>query len=96
MREYFARIKDPRQAWKVNYNLLETIVMTICAVISGREYWEDIADFRRVKEKKSKLEILEVKGCIVTIDAMGYQREIAEKIVNADADYVLSLVHRQA
>ena len=42
------------------------------------------------------LEMLEVKGCIITIDAMGCQREIAEKIVNADADYVLSLKGNQS
>jgi predicted transposase YbfD/YdcC len=37
------------------------------------------------------LALLELKGCIVTIDAMGCQKDIAEKIVNAEADYVLAL-----
>jgi predicted transposase YbfD/YdcC len=36
--------------WKVRHNLLEIVVMTICAVISGCDVWEDIADFCRVKE----------------------------------------------
>ena len=49
MKEHFESISDPRQTWKVEYKLLEIIVMTICAVISGCEYWEDIADFCRVK-----------------------------------------------
>jgi len=35
------------------------------------------------------LDILEVKGAIVTIDAMGTQKTIAEKIVAREADYVL-------
>jgi predicted transposase YbfD/YdcC len=35
------------------------------------------------------LEILELKGAIVTIDAMGTQKNIAEKIVEKEADYVL-------
>lgn len=37
------------------------------------------------------LDILDVTGCIVTIDAMGTQRDIAEKIIEKKADYVLSL-----
>lgn len=41
------------------------------------------------------LEALEIAGCIVTIDAMGCQTEIAEKIVESDADYVLALKDNQ-
>lgn len=41
------------------------------------------------------LELLEVKGCIVTIDAMGCQKEIAAKIVEKQADYVLALKRNQ-
>ena len=41
------------------------------------------------------LELLDVQGCIVTIDAMGCQREIAKKIVDKGADYVLSLKGNQ-
>lgn len=37
------------------------------------------------------LEMLDISGCIVTIDAMGTQKTIAEKIIAADCDYVLSL-----
>lgn len=190
MTEYFEQIRDPRQGWKVEHNLLEIVVMTICAVISGCEYWDDIVDFCRVKQtwfkeklgltlknglashdtfqrvfqlinpsemeacflswvksvvKQTKgeivsidgktvcgsrdtkaraihmvsawananqlvlgqvktdeksneitaiptlLEILELKGCIVTIDAMGCQKDIAKKIVEMDADYVFGL-----
>lgn len=41
------------------------------------------------------LEALEVSGCIVTIDAMGCQTEIAEKIIDREAEYVLSLKENQ-
>lgn len=41
------------------------------------------------------LEMLEINGCIVTIDAMGTQKEIAEKIIDKDADYILSLKENQ-
>jgi predicted transposase YbfD/YdcC len=37
------------------------------------------------------LKLLSVKGCIVTIDAMGCQKVIAGEIRKAEADYVLSL-----
>lgn len=37
------------------------------------------------------LDILDVTGCIVTIDAMGTQYDIADKIIDKKADYVLSL-----
>jgi predicted transposase YbfD/YdcC len=190
MKKYFERINDPRQPWKTVYNLHEIVIMTICAVISGCDQWEDIVDFCEVKEalfreklglvlehgiashdtfqrifqiinplemeasfvswvqsiasktkgeivsidgktarssgdSKSKaihmvsawasanqlalgqvktdeksneitaiptlIEMLELKGCIVTIDAMGCQKNITEKIIGAEADYVLAL-----
>jgi predicted transposase YbfD/YdcC len=41
------------------------------------------------------LDLLEIRGCIVTIDAMGTQTKIAEKIVSKGADYCLSLKENQ-
>ncbi len=41
------------------------------------------------------LEMLEIRGAIVTIDAMGCQRDIAQKIVDKKADYVLALKGNQ-
>jgi predicted transposase YbfD/YdcC len=37
------------------------------------------------------LKVLDVSGCIVTIDAMGCQKAIAEQIVEQGAEYVLAL-----
>lgn len=37
------------------------------------------------------LQMLELRGCVVTIDAIGTQPAIAEQIVDAEADYVLAL-----
>jgi predicted transposase YbfD/YdcC len=42
-----------------------------------------------------RLKVLALKGCIVTIDAMGCQTEIAQQIVAAEADYVLALKGNQ-
>ena len=42
------------------------------------------------------LEMLELNGCIVTIDAMGCQKEIAQGIVDRGADYVLAVKQNQS
>lgn len=42
------------------------------------------------------LRLLELEGCIVTIDAMGCQKNIAETIVCKNADYVFSLKGNQS
>lgn len=56
----------------------------------------------RVDEKTNEmkaipelLDILCLKGCVVTIDAMGTQKEIAEKIVDKEADYILQVKGNQ-
>ena len=41
------------------------------------------------------LDLLTLKGAIVTIDAMGCQREIAAKIISKEADYILALKGNQ-
>lgn len=41
------------------------------------------------------LEVLAVEGCVVTIDAMGCQTDIAEKIIDQQADYMLAVKGNQ-
>ena len=41
------------------------------------------------------LELLELHGCIVTIDAMGCQKEIAQGILDRGADYLLAVKENQ-
>jgi predicted transposase YbfD/YdcC len=41
------------------------------------------------------LKMLELKGCIVTIDAMGTQTDIAKTIIDGGADYVLAVKENQ-
>jgi predicted transposase YbfD/YdcC len=57
---------------------------------------------RKVNEKSNEitaipelLDLLEVAGCIVTIDAIGCQKEIAQKIVDQQAEYVLAVKENQ-
>jgi predicted transposase YbfD/YdcC len=56
----------------------------------------------KVEEKSNEitaipqlLQALEIAGCIVTIDAMGCQTEIAEQIIEREAQYVLALKENQ-
>lgn len=56
----------------------------------------------RVEEKTNEikaipelLETLCLKNCVVTIDAMGTQKEIAEKILEKEADYILQVKRNQ-
>lgn len=56
----------------------------------------------KVKDKSNEitaipelLKLLSLEGCIVTIDAMGCQKEIAANIIEAKADYVLGLKGNQ-
>ena len=41
------------------------------------------------------LELIAVKGCTVTIDAMGCQQEIARKIIEQQANYILAVKENQ-
>ena len=52
----------------------------------------------KVDEKTNKiivvsqlLEILSIKGCVVTADALNCQKAIAEKIIEKEADYILAV-----
>lgn len=57
---------------------------------------------RKVDDKSNEitaipelLRVLDVSGCIVTIDAMGCQKKIAQRIRDEKADYVLSVKDNQ-
>ena len=49
-----------------------------------------------IKAIPELLDLIAVKGCIVTIDAMGCQKKIAEKIIEKKADYILMVKDNQA
>ena len=191
---HFASLEDPRDIRGKEHRLLDIITIALCAVISGAEGWEDMAEYGRAKqdwfeeflclpkgipcaetfgrlfarldpeqmqvcfgswvksiskllgaevigidgktlrhsgEKKcgkaaihmvsawasanrlvlgqrkvddksneitaipALLSVLEIAGCIVTIDAMGCQKEIASTIIEGGGDYVLALKGNQ-
>ena len=47
--EHFSAIKDPRLDRTKLHQLIDIITITICAVISGAESWDDIEDFGHCK-----------------------------------------------
>jgi len=56
----------------------------------------------KVEEKSNEitaipklLDALLLEGCVITIDAMGCQKNIARKIVTKNADYILSVKENQ-
>lgn len=191
---HFAKLEDPRIERKKLHSLIDIMVLSICAIVSGAEGWQGIEDFGHEKlewlrrfipltngvpshdciayvfarlspegfrecfiswvegvrektegeviaidgktsrgsrnrklgksplhmvsawactnrlvlgqeatvEKSNEitaipklLELLELKGCIITIDAMGCQTAIARQIVNQQGDYVFGLKDNQ-
>jgi len=74
----------------------------IYMVSAWAEENEIVLGQRKVDEKSNEitaipalLKILAISGCIVTMDAIGTQTQIAETIVEAQADYVLSVKENQ-
>jgi predicted transposase YbfD/YdcC len=74
----------------------------IYMVSAWAEANEIVLGQRKVDEKSNEitaipelLKLLNVSGCIVTIDAMGTQTNVAKTIVEANADYVLSVKENQ-
>jgi predicted transposase YbfD/YdcC len=53
------------------------------------------ADSNEITAIPQLLKLLDLKGCIVTIDAIGTQKDIVEKIRGQEADYVLALKDNQ-
>ena len=192
--EQLSVIRDPRQAWKIEHQLTDILLLVICGVIAGAEGWEEIEDFgherldwlqqygdfsagipahdtiarvlgsisakrfqlvfsdwmkacheltkgdvividgktiRRSYDKSKRqgaihmvsafsnannlvlgqvktdeksneitaipelLKLLEIRECLVTLDAMGCQREIARQIVKQGGDYLLAVKDNQ-
>ena len=64
-----------------------------CGLVLGQVACEEKSN--EITAIPKLLEVLELSGCIVTIDAIGAQSEIAEKIQEKGADYILALKGNQ-
>lgn len=49
-----------------------------------------------IKAIPKLLEMLDIEGCIITIDAIGTQKEIAGQVIDNGADYILALKSNQS
>jgi len=49
LKKHFETLTDVRQKHKVKYNLLETVLITICAVMAGIDSWREISNFSKRK-----------------------------------------------
>src|SRR3989304_1902645 len=47
---HFERLEDPRVVGRTTHRLLDIIVITVCAVVSGAESWPDVAVYATQKE----------------------------------------------
>ena len=106
LQHYLEELTDPRTR-KFRYPLVNILAISVCAVICGADDFVgppiNLSLGQVVTDEKSNeitaipklLEILEVEGALIMIDAMGCQTAIAEKIVEAKANYVLAVKGNQ-
>jgi len=92
LQKYFETIRDSRQAGKVKHKTIQGIRDESDHVIHMVSTWANrnqmVLGQVQTDEKSNEitaipelLELLEIKGCIVTIDTMGCQKEIAKNII---------------
>jgi predicted transposase YbfD/YdcC len=62
-------------------------------LVLGQEKVDDKSN--EIKAIPELLKVLELAGCLVTIDAIGCQKEIAQTIVDQEADYILEVKENQ-
>ena len=66
----FSKLKDPRVLGRVDYPLIEIIIISICAIICGANHWKAIADFGKAKEDWLKT-FLELENGIPSAQTFG-------------------------
>lgn len=87
--------KTLRGSGDVSHNPIHMVSAWAChqRLVLGQEKVD--AKSNEITAIPKLLELLVLKGAIVTLDAMGCQRSIAEKILEKQADYVLALKGNQ-
>jgi predicted transposase YbfD/YdcC len=66
---------------------------TLNGVVLGQYKVEDKSN--EITALPKLLSMLQIEGCIISMDAMGCQKEIAQQITDAKADYILALKGNQ-
>ena len=83
--------KEPSKGKKA-LNMVSAWASEASVVLGQVKCQEKSNEIRAIPEL---LKILDLEGCIVTIDAMGCQKDIVKEIVDKKADYVISLKGNQ-
>jgi predicted transposase YbfD/YdcC len=65
--ECFSELKDPRVVGRTDHKLIDIIAISICAIISGAKFWNQVALFGRTREKWLK-QFLELPNGIPSDD----------------------------
>src|SRR2546429_553510 len=86
---HFQDLEDPRSAINQRHPLASVVVIALLAVVACAEKSNEITAIPEL------LRLVDIKGAIITIDAMGAQKAIAAQIVEEKADYVLALKGNQ-
>jgi hypothetical protein len=50
LEEHFGDLPDPRVVGRCDHNLLDIIIIAICAVLCGAESWDDVEEFGLSKQ----------------------------------------------
>src|SRR5437879_4373191 len=89
--DHFADLPDPRVDRTRKHLLGDILVIAVCAVIAGAG-----ADgSHEIAAIPALLEVLALKGALVTIDAAGCQVEIARRIRERKGHYLLAVKGNQ-
>lgn len=48
--KHFSPLSDPRAAHRIEHQLIDIVVITLCATICGADTWVDVANYGRAKE----------------------------------------------
>lgn len=107
---HFGILSDPRIDRTKLYPLTEILFVVLTGSICGAESWRDFVLFGKEKLDFIRryypfeneitaipklLDLLDLKGQIITIDAMGTQKAIAKQIHDKEGHYVLALKGNQ-
>jgi hypothetical protein len=69
--EHFSSLKDPRIERKKLHQLMDILVLTVCATLSGAEGWEDIEEFGHSKREWLR-QFVPLKNGIPSHDCIAY------------------------
>ncbi|GAB2604107.1 hypothetical protein GCM10026986_33880 [Nitrincola alkalisediminis] len=72
--------------------MISAFCVESCMVIGQLRIAEKSNEITAIPEL---LKLLEIRGCLVTLDAMGCQRAIAKAIIDKKADYLLAVKGNQ-